>query len=255
MPLGPAQHVIAFHVADDDERGVVRDVVAAIVRVEVVARHRLQVVQPADRRMPVGVGPERGRRQLRVEDLLGVVVAALQLRNHDRPLRLALLGVEQAVVHPLRLDEQQLVERRAAGGLEIGRLVDPRVAVPHPTEALDDPLHLLAGDVGGPLEIHVLDPVRRTGEPDAFVARADAVPAPHRHERRDVHLLNENGQAVIELHSAKRQTVSGERLTRRASDNYMSRGSPLSGPKCGHFSQKHLMFLHILDGLPVACDR
>ena len=49
--------------------------------------------------------------------------------------------------HPLGLDEQQRVERVRARGLEVGRLVDPGVAVPRPAELLDDPLHLVAGDV------------------------------------------------------------------------------------------------------------
>src|SRR4029450_7455526 len=99
------------------------------------------------------------------------------------PLRLALLGIEQAAAHPLGFDEQYLIERAAAGGFEIGRLVYPGIAVPHPTEPLDDPLDLLPWDVGRALEVHVLDPVRDTSQPDALIAGSHAVPAPHRHER------------------------------------------------------------------------
>ena len=54
-----------------DQRGVVRHVEAAVVAVEIVARHRLQIGQPADRRMPVGVRAERRRRQLLIEQLSG----------------------------------------------------------------------------------------------------------------------------------------------------------------------------------------
>ena len=86
-------------------------------------------------------------------------------------------GLEQAVGHPLGLDEQHLVERVAAGRLEIGRLIDPGVSVPHPAEPLDDPLHLFARDVGRPLEIHVLDPVRRAGEPGP----SSREPTPYQH--------------------------------------------------------------------------
>ena len=48
-------------------------------------------------------------------------------------------------------------------GLEVGGLVDPGVAVPAAAELLDDALHLVARDVGGALEVHVLDPVRDAG--------------------------------------------------------------------------------------------
>ena len=98
----------------------------------------------------------------------------------------------EAVGHPLGLDEQHLVERVPAGRLEVCRLVDPRVAVPHPAEPLDDALHLVARDVGRALEVHVLDPVRHAGAAGHFVARADAIPAPHRHERRGVHRVHEH---------------------------------------------------------------
>ena len=82
--------------------------------------------------------------------------------------------------------------------LEIRRLVDPGVAVPHPAESFDDALHLVARDVGGPLEVHVLDPVRDAGLAGLLVAGADAIPAPHRHERRGMNLLDEDLEAIVE---------------------------------------------------------
>ena len=91
---------------------------------------------------------ERGRGDLGVEQLLGIVLAALQLGDDDRPLGFALGRLVEAVGHPLGFDEEHLVERVAARRLEIGRLVDPGVAVPHAAEPLDDALHLVAGDVG-----------------------------------------------------------------------------------------------------------
>ena len=107
---------------------------------------------------------ERGRRQLLIEQLIGIVLAALQLRDDDRPLRLAVVGMVEAAGHPLGLDEQHAVERVARRGLEIRRLIDPGVAVPAAAELLDDALHLIARDVGRALEVHVLDPVRDTGQ-------------------------------------------------------------------------------------------
>ncbi len=148
MPLRPREHVVGLDVADDDERGVVRDVVPPVVAVEIVAGHRPQIVEPADRRVPVGVRAEGSRGDLRVEHLFGVVFAALELGNDHGALGLAVVRLVEAVRHPLGFDEEHLVEGVAPGGLEVGGLVDPGVAVPHPAEALDDALHLFAGDVG-----------------------------------------------------------------------------------------------------------
>ena len=101
-----------------------------------------------------------GRRgDLSVEELIGIVLPALQFRNDDSAFGLAFRRVEQAIGHPLGLQEQHLVEGAASGGFEICRLIDPRITVPHATDSLDDALHLFAGDVDGPLEIHVLDPM------------------------------------------------------------------------------------------------
>ena len=136
------------------------------------------------------MGLEGGRRQLLIEERVGIVFAALQLGDDDRPLRLAVLRVVEAAGHALGLDEQHAVERVARGRLRVGGLVDPGVAVPVAAELLDDALHLVARDVGRALEVHVLDPVRDAGEPGRFVLRADAVPAPDRRERRGVNLLH-----------------------------------------------------------------
>ena len=62
--LDAPQRVVGIHVADDDERRVVRHVVAAVVAVQIVAGHRLQIGEPADRRMPIRMRLERRRRQL-----------------------------------------------------------------------------------------------------------------------------------------------------------------------------------------------
>ena len=72
------------------------NVVAAVVAVEIVAGHRLQIRQPADRRMPVGMRLERGRGQLLIEQLIGIVLAALQLGDDDRALGLAVVRVVEA---------------------------------------------------------------------------------------------------------------------------------------------------------------
>ena len=104
----------------------------------------------------------------------------------------------QAVGHALGLDEQHAIEGVSRGGFEIRRLVDEGVAVPAAAELLDDALHLIAGDVGRPLEVHVLDPVRDAGQAGLLVLRSDLVPAPHGRERRGVLFLDDHFQPVIE---------------------------------------------------------
>ena len=142
---------------------------------------------------------ERRRGQLLIEQLIGIVLAALQLGDDDRPLRFAVVRMVQAARHPLGFDEQHPIERVARRGLEIRRLIDPGVAVPAAAELLDDPLHLVARNVGRALEVHVLDPVRHAGQAGPLVLRADLVPAPHRRQRRGVLFLHEHLQAVVEV--------------------------------------------------------
>ena len=144
------------------------------------------------------MGLERRRDDFLVQQAVGVVFAPFQLGNDDRSLRFAVVLVVQAPSHPLGLDEQHAVERIARGCFEVGGLVEPGVPVLRPAELLDDPLHLVAWDVGSALEIHVLHSVRHTGEARQFVTRADLGPAPHRHERRGVLSERQHLQPVLE---------------------------------------------------------
>jgi len=198
MATHAPQHVVTVHIADDDERRIVRHVIASVIAVKIVARHRLQIGEPADGRMTIGVRLERGRGELLIEQLIGIVLAALQFRDDHGALGLAVVGMVQAARHPFRLDEQHPIERVARRRLEIRRLIDPGVAVPAAAVLLDQPLHLVAGNVLGALEVHVLAPVRDAGDAGMFVLRADAVPAPDRRERRGMFLLDEHFEAVLE---------------------------------------------------------
>ena len=98
-----AQRRVGLDVTDDDERGVVGDVVAAVVAVQIVPGHRLEVGDPADGRVPVGVRLERRRGQLLIEELVGIVLAALELRDDDGALGLAVVRVIQAVAPSARI--------------------------------------------------------------------------------------------------------------------------------------------------------
>ncbi len=204
-------HLGGIDVAGNDQRRVVGHVVAAVVSVEILPSHPLEIAQPADRRMTVGMSLERRRVHFHLEHLVRVVLAALELRDDHRALGLDLVGLVQAIRHPLGLDEEHPVERVTRRRLEVGGLVDPGVAVPAPAELLDDALHLLAGDIRRPLEVHVLDPVRDAREARRLVARADLVPAPDGGQRCGMQLLDEDLQPVVEEGRAR-----GGTLTHRA---------------------------------------
>ena len=177
----------------------------AVEAVQVVARHRLQIARPPDRRVVIAVRLEGRRGDLGVEHLLRIVVAAIELREDDRALGLAVVGMIEAARHPLRFDEEHAVERVARGSLEVRGLIDPGVAVPAAAELLYDALHFVAGNVGSPLEVHVLDPVSDAGQARAFVLRSDLVPAPYRGQRGGAHLLDEHREPVVEHHAPQRR--------------------------------------------------
>src|SRR5207237_8685202 len=93
MRLGAPQHIVALDVTDHDQRGIIRNVVPAVVPVQVLARHRPEIFYPSDGRMAIWMRPERSGRHFRVEQLVGVVLSTLQLRDDHRALRFALLGL------------------------------------------------------------------------------------------------------------------------------------------------------------------
>ena len=241
MPGRPREDVVGLDVAHDHERGVVRDVVQAVVAVEIVSSHRPQIVEPADGRVPVGVRAEGRRRDLHVEHLFGIVFAALELGNDHGALGLAVFRLVESVRHALGFDEEHLVEGVPPRGLEVGGLVDPGVAVPHPAETLDDALHLFAGDVGRPLEVHVLDPMRHAGPSGHFVARPDSVPAPDGHERRGVDFLHQDLEAVGEgflTHGGRSWHLERGHLW--IISGYLEGNS---GQKMAHFDRSQLILL------------
>ena len=130
MLLDTPKGLVGVDVADNHEGGVVRNVVAAVVTVEIVAAHRFQIGHPPDGGMAVRVRLERGRGQLLVEQLVGIVFPALELRDDHRALGLAIVGMIQAAGHALGLDEQHAIEGVSRGGFEIRRLIDEGVAIP-----------------------------------------------------------------------------------------------------------------------------
>src|SRR5262249_30575032 len=86
MMCHTAECLLGLHVANDDERGVIREIVTTVVPEQIVARHRLQVAEPTDRRMTVWMRVEGGGHELLIEQLIRIVFAALKLRDDHGPL-------------------------------------------------------------------------------------------------------------------------------------------------------------------------
>ena len=111
-----------------------------------------QIGQPADRRMPIGW------------TLNAAAITSCSSRlsgSFSPPCNSEMITVRSesqssaaihAVRHPLGFDEQHPIERGGDGRLQIGRLIDPGVAVPAAAELLDDALDLLAGMFVVPLK-------------------------------------------------------------------------------------------------------
>ena len=166
----------------DDEHGVVRLVVLAIERRQPIDRHALDVGARADDGLAVVV-PEVGRRDdALLEDVLGVVLAALELVAHDGHL-----GVEQRLLHPhvdhaLGFESERPPEVLVAGrdGLEIVGAVVVRAAVP--LRAVVGQFLLDVAVVRRADEVQVLEQMRHAGLAVALEARADQV----RHVDRDL---------------------------------------------------------------------
>ena len=178
------------------ENRVVRDVVPAVVGVQVVARDRPQVRQVPDGRPAVGMSLQRGPGDLLVEIGARVVLASLELGDDDGPFAIDLGSGVQALGHARGLETQHRLQGVALHRLEIRGHVQPGVPVPGAAGELDQTRHVVLADRSRPLEIHVLDPVGDPGDPGPLVARPDPVPAPDGDHRRVSHLAQDDGEAV-----------------------------------------------------------
>jgi hypothetical protein len=105
-----------------------------------------------------------------IEEIVGIILATLQLRDDHGSFGLAVRRIVETVGHALGLDEQHPIERVARSGLDVRRLVKPRVSVPEAAELLNDSFHLVARNIGRALEVHVLDPVGDSRQPGPLIA-------------------------------------------------------------------------------------
>ena len=150
-------------VADDHQDRPFGPVMVAVERLEVGHLDPLQVVGPAQDRVPVGVADVAGDEVLVVEPGEGRLLVAGPLLGDHLPLGLDLGRVEGRPAHPVGLDRQgqlpavggegEPVMGAVLAGLGVG------LAGRDEGQAVDLPL----GEPLGPLEEHVLDEVGQAG--------------------------------------------------------------------------------------------
>ena len=156
-----------IEVAGDHQRQVVRRVVAAEERLDVVERRGAQVVHAADDRPRVGMA---GRREVGHQQLVGAAVgrivealAALVLDDVALVVQLLLVGLVEQRRQAVGLDPQQRLEvgrrhgREVVGAVAVGGAVDAALA--DVGAHLLDQREVLAGHVRRALEHQVLEQV------------------------------------------------------------------------------------------------
>src|SRR5436309_3639947 len=89
------EQLLGRRVARDDEVRVVRRVVTAVMRVEAIARHELDVVFATNDTLRIRVSCERDGLQLLAEEERWIVLEPLALADDDVPLGLGLLDGDE----------------------------------------------------------------------------------------------------------------------------------------------------------------
>ena len=108
---GAGDHALRIHVACHDEQGVVGHVVAVVEDAQLGGIDALDVAHPPDHRPAIGMRLVGGGEELLGEIAIGIVLdAAPPLLRHHLPLGLDLLGIEEEVAHPVRLQPQDEVD-------------------------------------------------------------------------------------------------------------------------------------------------
>ena len=136
----------------------------------------------------------------------------MHLAQHRAALGLHLGRRYQQPLHPVGLDPQCQIEMLGRQGLEIGRLIEPGVAVPFAADRVDRAHELGVWEVFAGAKGHVLEKVGEAGAPDVFIAGADTVEHLHADHRRGRHLEDDQREAVVEMKALRPGEVErGER--------------------------------------------
>src|SRR2546425_5273260 len=184
---------------DRHDQRVVRDVVRLVEGADLRRRDPLDVLHPADDRVAIGVRLEGDGVDLLAEKPARVVLrAGPPLLDDDLTLRGDLLGVEQQVLHPVRLELDHEVELVGRDVDEVRGHVLRGERVVLAAVLLDEPRELLRAASRRALEHHVLEEMGDPGRAPLLIARADPVPHLEGYDRAAVILEQEDTKPVVE---------------------------------------------------------
>ena len=96
------------------------------MRVQLLTGNRAQVALPADHLVSVGMELKGRRHHGLGKPPLRVVLVALALRDNHAALALDLVGIEQRIHHPIRLDPQAQLDPIGRQRFEVGGVVAKR---------------------------------------------------------------------------------------------------------------------------------
>ena len=150
---------------------------AFVVVEEIVTAHGFEIGFFADHHVAVGVRAKRRPDHFFVEEIAGIVLRALAFRKNDRSLGLSFGGIEEGIAHPVRFDLDREIEPIDGQRLVVGGPVVGGHGVVNAAVAGNFGEDRAFAERGRALELHVLDPVRNTGQAGSFVA-ARPVPDP-----------------------------------------------------------------------------
>ena len=189
-----------LEVADQRQRGVLRDVERRVEIADVLDRRGLQVGHAADRRMLVRVHLEG----IVVDDLVQLPVR-LVVDPHPALFlhHLAFVGegrfTDAQRGHAIRFEPQRQREILRRHRLPEHRFVVGRVGVGLAADRGNERGVRFGLDVLRALEHHVLEEMREPRASRPLVLRTDVVPERHMNDRRRVILREDHGQAVVEF--------------------------------------------------------
>ena len=187
--------------------------------------HRAQVVLVADDWLTVRVQLVRGGRSLLKECVSGLVFTALTLGNNYTAFARHFIRKEACVRHPVGFYGDGNVDVPAWHRLVVGRVVDPRHAVPDATASCDGFVCDTFWEPIGSLEDHVFNPMACSGRARHFVSSANPVPHPEADNGGRPYFTGKDRQAVGER-VLPRLGPSGRSHSRRECHGHLD----------GHFS-------------------
>ena len=216
MPGGQIAHLGCIDIADHHQGGVIGRVPLLVPALQVVRADSLDILHPADDRLPVGTGQIGGRLKLLPGQGLGLILGAQApfLGNYLGFLG-HVLGLEQQVAHAVRFKAKAQFQARLLKSLEIGGVVVAGEGVFITTIGGDQAREFASGHRGRALEHQVFEQMRDARQAARLIAGADLVPDLRDHHRGAVILADQDFQTIIEGKDLDRRGAKSGRAHRQ----------------------------------------